>query len=247
MFIKPVIRWIIGSCSDSGFDLLKMSILKFKKIYLDKFYYVICYNNLSKNQFSKLPLHLCDEIIDQKHYCESLSYTPPNCNHLGGPAWKLYPPRMYFDRHEIIIDNDIVIYKNLPEIDLFLNSNNIFLTTEAYARNYAGKFINLIKPDFKINSGLVGLPPLFDYGMKIQQLLNSVSCNEQKRWETHFEEQAIVATILQNQNTLIIPLHKIQVTGKVMGYKLGLFGTHFVGVNQGFDLYWKNFRSYDLL
>ena len=76
--------------------------------------------------------------------------------------WKLYPARIRKECHEIIIDNDILIYKLPKKIINFLNSNHIILT-ESHKRSYSGVLKNIIPYEFNINSGIIGLPPNYDF------------------------------------------------------------------------------------
>jgi hypothetical protein len=239
---KPVVRWVIGPCHKSGFDVLNLSITKFIRLYKDRFKYVICHNQISSDKLTLLPLHLVDEVFDQRLYSKSLNIPPPD-NEFSGSAWKLYPPRLYQNCHELLIDNDLVIYRKVPEIEDFLNSKDLCIITEAFRRNYQGKFENFVKLNFKVNSGFVGLPPNFNYALKIQEILKASNYDHLLKWETHFEEQSIVASILQKEQTKIIPLTTIQVNGPESGNKIGLCGTHFTGTNKGFSNFFEKFKS----
>jgi hypothetical protein len=239
--LKPVVKWVIGPCDKVGFDVLNFSIKKFYNLYKDRFKYVICHNQITEKQIRFLPLNLIDEVVDQSLYEKSIVFPFPK-NRLFGPAWKLYPPRLYHQCHELLIDNDLVIYRKLPEIEEFLNSKDLFIITEAYERNYKGKFENKVRENFIINSGFVGIPPNFDYASHINEVLLSVTDESGFEWSSHFEEQSVVASIFQNQNTKIIPLEKIQVNSKFIGNKIGFYGTHFTGTNEGFSEIWDKFK-----
>lgn len=231
---KPLIRWIIGPCHELGFDCLNESVRRFNKLYGSLFFKTICYNQLNTKQINKLPKHLVDQIIDQNKFSKDLKISPPLKK--AGTAWKLYPPRLSLNTHEIIIDNDLIIYKNLEEIEEFLKNKDQFLITEGYRRSYNKTFDKNIKSNFIINSGFVGLPPFFDYKKEIDNILDI-----NKKWENHFDEQSIVANILQNKKTKIINLNKISINGYNTGNFNGECGTHFNGINQGFNTRWMEF------
>ena len=181
--MKPIIRWTIGPVSEDGFKCLNFSVFQFRKLYKDYFRYVICHNGLSDGQKKLLP---DVELVDQSMFISSLPVFP--C----GPAWKLYPPRLSIESHEIIIDNDVVIYKKPEAIAEFLKEKDMFVVTEAFKRSYSGIYQKDIPENFNINSGLVCLPPNFDYRKELLK-------NEFKKWENHFDEQTLVAKVLSVQ------------------------------------------------
>ena len=235
---KPVVRWVIGDCHDLGYEVLYESILNFKKIYKDKFIYCVCFNNKKIKNNLKKSLDLVDHIFDQKKFTKSVSYNPKLIN---GPHWKLYPPRLLHDQHEIIIDNDIVIYKEIEEINAFLLSNT-FLITSPIKRSYSKQFGGKIKKNFNINSGLVGLPPGFDYKKEIENILSEGSGS----WMEHFDEQTVVAAIMQNKKLTIIPFSTLSACCNGTKMLIGEKGTHFLGVNKGFKKWWREFKIKNL-
>ena len=219
--MKPIIRWTIGPVSEDGFKCLNFSVFQFRKLYKDYFRYVICHNGLSDGQKKLLP---DVELVDQSMFISSLPVF--HC----GPAWKLYPPRLSIESHEIIIDNDVVIYKKPEAIAEFLKEKDMFVVTEAFKRSYSGIYQKDIPENFNINSGLVCLPPNFDYRKELLK-------NEFKKWENHFDEQTLVAKVLSVQKKIkIITLSEIYVCFDQ--YKQGSCGVHLVGLNN------KNKSSY---
>lgn len=102
VFKKPIIRWTIGgNVSQHGIDCLGNSINCWKDLYGDSFDYFLCYNNIDVNK-----LNFGVNLINQHEHLNSLSIQP------NSTAWKLYPPRISLQSHEIFIDNDLIIYKN---------------------------------------------------------------------------------------------------------------------------------------
>jgi hypothetical protein len=233
---KPIVRWVIGEVHELGYELLYESITNFKKIYGDKFEYCICYNSKKIKKYLLKCLNLVNYTFDQTFYLKEFSYNPLNKK---GPHWKLYPPRLFQCNHELILDNDLIIYKKLDEIEIFLNNKDMLITTQAVKRSYNKKYDNYIKKEFNINSGLVGLPPNFNYKQELQTMLNLGP----GYWDEHLDEQTLVASVLQQQNTKIIPLKVISVASELTNYLFGEKGTHFVGTNGGFDKYWKHWKN----
>lgn len=234
--LKPVVRWVIGNCHELGYEVFYKAVLCLKSIYKNRFTYCICFNSKKINQNLKKVLAEVDLVFDQKKFYKEFNYNPLG---IKGPHWKLYPARLFEDTHEIILDNDLVIYKELNEIEEFLLNSNLFITTEALKRSYNKKYDKLIKHNFNINTGIVGLPPNYDYKKKIQKSLDNFGPGF---WSKHFDEQTIVASILQNEHTKIIPFNTISTCCNLSGLKIGEKGTHFLGANHGFDHWWKEFR-----
>ena len=219
MEIKPLIRFHIGPASDSGFDCLGRSIVQIQKLYPSSDI-VVCYN-CDKQKITHLE-HVT--LFDQSPHAND--ELPPM-----GVAWKLYPPRLDLNRHEIIIDNDIILENRIPEIDKFLQSHEHCLLLEGESRTY-GRFARHVPAGLKINSGIYGMPPGFDFEPYVQFYSG-------KEWEinasgTHaknktFDEQGLVAFILSNQPHIIIPsttvtnCEKIWVPGS---------GMHFISLNR---------------
>lgn len=232
---KPVLRWVVGDCHELGIKTLLFSIKNIKKIYQNNFYYCICFNSINVSKTLKQCFEEVDLVINQNNFFQSLSYSPYVKK---GPHWKLYPPRICKNQHEIIIDNDIVIYDKIQEIEDFLSQKNIFITTAAIKRSYSNQFGNIVSKNFNINSGLVGLPPLYDYKKEIEDVLIKGS----GKWRHHFDEQTVVAAILQKNNSKIIPFKTISACCNITKFILGEKGTHFLGVNKGFDVWWKEFK-----
>lgn len=215
-----LIRWVIGPVSPLGFDCLNVSTKLMQHLY-PKARLVVCHNGLSEEQKTKLPPV---ELFEQK-------------GDVWGPAWKLFPPRLDVNDHEILIDNDIVLYERSEIIEEFLGQTKLCVVTEAYKRSYSPQFEDLVPTDFNINSGLVCLPPGFDYGRSIQSVFDYSRRIKAKLWEDHFDEQTIVASVLSRNTTKIIPITDISVC--VTSYVRGRIGTHFVGLNGTKTDHWQ--------
>lgn len=191
-----IARWTIGPVSQSGFECLKLSIASFLLHHDAK--PVVCYNCGREQLDGYVPSNVT--LFDQTHYCETS--IPPK-----GVAWKLYPPRLYPDDHELCIDNDIVFLAAIPEIDIFYKGDCTLLL-EGNSRHY-GRFESHVPPGYRINSGVYGMPPGFNF----QKYINF---HVRQDWEENaygihaasktFDEQGIVATsLLSNDKFVIIP------------------------------------------
>lgn len=224
---KPLIRWTIGPSREDGFNCLEKSIFNMKKLY-PECDFVVCHNQLSDFQYGKIA-NLDVELFDQNKHQDALKHPPQGVN----VHWKLYPPRLRHNAHEICIDNDIILWKRVPEIDYFLN-NDVCLIYQGRNRLY-GVYDSDMPQAIRINSGIYGLPPAFDFGSKINDI--------QKPWEGRFDEQGLVATILSANPYCMIPLTSVPICEYWMSsddFKESLdaflrnqfcCGAHFVGIN----------------
>lgn len=231
--LKPIIRWIIGPVSPEGFECLHLSVKLIKNIYQSQCKYIICHNNLSRNQQNTLPI--VDQIVNQNNLPNCIPYQPPVSG--GKTAWKLYPPRIDCSTHEIILDNDVLIYKKPKFFDEFFTRNDLFVTTQSFRRSYSSKFDADIPENFNINSGVLCLPPNYNYQKEISDKLLSIP----GKWEDHMDEQTLIASILHQKITKIISLKEIYVCYNK--YKRGNCGIHFVGLNNGFKNCWEMYKK----
>ena len=82
----------------------------------------------------------------------------------------------------------------IKEIEDALNSNHIILT-ESHKRSYSGVLKNIIPYEFNINSGIIGLPPNYDFENDIKKTIK----NHKIKCEDHMSEQTLVAYILSKK------------------------------------------------
>ncbi len=216
---KPVARWTIGATSSDGYDCLIRSIESFLQFY--DFEVVITHNCDAKNLPTISPQIT---LLDQREI-EVKGPAPV------GVAWKLHPSRLCPERHELCIDNDIVLNERLVEIDQFLEQDAV-LMLETIGRTY-GRFDKHIHPAVHVNSGIYGMPPGFD----LQKFIDFYGG---ENWEKNafgdhdlnetFDEQGLVAFALSSYGkSVTIPASSVTncehflVEGK---------GHHFIGLNR---------------
>ncbi len=209
-------RWIIGGTLPQGINILKESISRTVKVFGGKFDYMLCYNNTSPADIEFVRrIFPCVEL-----YCQDWMNCPiadtmtsikqedgtvrTDAHSHGGSLWKLCPPRMRIDAHEIVMDNDIVFFKYMDQIEEFLSSSRPILLKEH--TRWFGIYDNLFDPPDKFNSGFVGLPPGFDYKSKLQQAwkLNGCACNL-----SYADEQGLITYVLKKENPILIEIDDI--------------------------------------
>lgn len=214
--MKPLVRWTIGDVRPAGYECLAWSIEKFTQLYnVDV---KICHN-CDVEKLSNFP---SEWLFDQR---QEWIVKPE------GVAWKLYPPRLSTNRHELLIDNDIIIEEKIKEIDDFFDSDCTLLL-EDVTRNY-GKFENHVPPNYQINSGIYGMPPNFNLAKYIDFYVGTeweINAKGEYAESRTFDEQGLVAISLLNyKNFVIIPNTSVIICERE--YKKGS-GMHFIGLNR---------------
>jgi len=229
--MENVARWTIGQTNKLGYECLGMSIESFLTFYDAKI--VLCHNCPAEN-LSDIESSFPVSFHDQSQYLDD--HIAPK-----GVSWKLYPPRLAPDQHEIQIDNDIVFENRVEEIDKFFEGDCTLLL-QGLSRNY-GKFDKHVPTGFFINSGIFGMPPGFNLHKYINFLVR-------QQWEENakgkhaasitFDEQGLVAFALLNYpryiiipNTSVINCETELVKGNAL---------HFVGLNR--DEFHKPYRLF---
>jgi hypothetical protein len=230
--LKPLVRWTAGAIRGEGVAALWESVRKFTRFYGDRFDYVICHNNLNPEAHAAvhalgLPTH------PQDGHCLPFR--------AEGVAWKLYPPRLRPDAHEILIDSDLVVTHPLPDIEWFLREDDLCVVTEGLFRSY-GTYAHMVPEDKKINTGLVGWPPGFDLEAAVRQHMAS---NPNGRWADKFDEQGMLAAIITNRHHQVIPMSRVGVCHDG-SLPAATHGYHFVELNSGRTEAWYKYRSRSL-
>lgn len=235
--MKPVARWTIGDVSETGFKILYESVKKFHNIY-PEFKKIICYNNINLNKIKHLESYA--EFFQQKEIDSLIKLLPsnPNDDHQAdGCGWKLCPPRLSCDSHELFIDNDLVILKRIEEIDRWLKCNDKTIISEGHPRSRMfGIFDKHIPDNIRACAGLFGLPPNFDFAKEIIKL-KKLTCKPNfliGGWD----EQGLTTAIVTKSDFVLIPLSKVYISEDWVDKPLGnvdyidYHGIHFVGANR---------------
>jgi len=216
--MKPIARWTIGNTSAAGYECLQLSIKSFLKFYDAEV--VICHN-CPENNLPTMPFRL----IDQQIISEKSKIKPT------GVSWKLYPPRIDINRHEIVIDNDIIFMDQIPEIDAFLK-NDCTLLLEGDSRTY-GRFERYVPEGYQINSGIFGMPPRFDLHKYVDFYCRSdweINAFGQHKESKTFDEQGLVALALLNYHKYaIIPSTSVTNCERELVMAKAM---HFIGLNR---------------
>lgn len=93
-------------------------------------------------------------------------------NEVKNSWWKYAPPRLDSSKYEIILDNDVVLWKIPPTLAKSISEGALVALTDAAGR-YDGDFSSKIDTYDQVlclNAGLIGMPP--DFSMDFNALDN---------------------------------------------------------------------------
>lgn len=220
---KPIFRWTCGPCLQQGLDILVESTKRTIQAFGENtFDYMIFYNGLSETNIDFLKknvnvklvaqnwanLPIQDEFQTPQRNDGSFEWNGISC---GGTLWKVCPPRVRMDVHEIVMDNDVIILKKFKQIDQFLNQREKVLILEEPIKFYGryDKFFPMNGP--YLNSGFMGFPPGYDFGKEIKRY-----------WEFHGSLKKISQA--DEQGLLMFTLNQtpsIRISAKQMVEMLG--------------------------
>lgn len=235
---KPILRWTVGNVSDQGLLCFRMAVKKLFRLYEDTFDYYCLHNSIDVNRLQFLKDYPIT-FIDQTSHKNDLDLPAVEKN----PCWKLYPSRLDINRQEIFLDNDLILYRRLPAIDRFLSGESSFFITEAVARSY-GAFNRINKRHHKINTGLFGIPPEFDFAAELNATVKKVNL---PNWYTHLDEQGCVANIFEQRKFEFVTLDQVYVCHPDFPYKVGQYGQHFVTLNRKPTAHWQTFLRSNMI
>lgn len=210
----------------------------------DRFEWMVCYNGMSEDQMKNLeyivqkrPIQLLQQIWDDCPVPDT-HWTPIRSDgkvevdgkKCGGTLWKICPARLDINRHEIVMDNDIVMFRNLPAIDEFLDCDHKTLVLEEPIRFY-GRYDHLMGSKDRLNSGLMGFPPGYNFGAC---LLDNWEQFGRLKYLSQADEQGLLMyTLNQQPNTRVTKFDVRELLAKDSPDLTGQeFGIHFVQANR---------------
>jgi hypothetical protein len=273
--MKPLFRWVIGDVRNEGFCILSDAIKNLLKLYKNDFDFLICSNATKSN--SKKKLKEISKKFEIQIYEQSWNDLPINQSLImktndqirQGTFWKLCPPRLRLEAHEIICDNDLVFVNPIDAITEFLDRKNaiLMLKEDAFC---VGKYFYLFEEKENYNSGLYGLPPYYDFAKEIKATWSEKKFQD-LMWR---DEQGLVTGTLKKFEHITIQASEIIHLfdhGRCFGYdydfveeknvktrlmknmKFNKFnfsvsdkGYHFLGANRNNHELWKEYKRKNL-
>lgn len=213
---RPLYRWTVGNTTQQGLDILEESVFRTMRALGDGWDWMICHNGVEPEKISRIvqgrPVELVSQTwsdcpVDDEAWSPirpdgSIEVDGGRC---GGTLWKVCPPRMRPDSHEIIADNDLIIMRKSPQIDLFLSSRKTLILEEPI--RFYGRYDHLIPFEDRINSGLMGCPPGFDFGARIRDAWRSAGRHTRI---TQGDEQGLLMAVLRDHPNIRLPKDDIR-------------------------------------
>lgn len=240
--MRPLIRWTFGRVKRPGQEVFQMALRRFRAIY-PEFDCVVCYNNLMYPdqlrwlQRLNVPLYRQDT-EDLEYPLMSVEEPSGWKGAMPGWGWKLCPPRLRPDAHELWVDNDLIIRQRLPEINRWLKSKKFIIAKgHRYNPEYYGNFAHLVKDQKKYCAGLFGLPPNFDFKKEILRLSKKVL---QGKPLGYYDEQGLVTAIVTSRPH--ITAHHVETIKRLPEKPLPM-ALHFITTNRYHTHEdWKNYK-----
>lgn len=274
---KPLFRWIVGDVSFDGLRILHKSIQSVAKLYKNEFDFLVCSN--ASDVGCKKRLQSMSDALGVQIYEQSWADLPIsqsavlkefdiNAN-IGipqgrqGTFWKMCPPRMRLNSHEIVCDNDILIVDHIDKINEFLESDKVLLMKEdAFC---VGKYFSLFEDKESYNSGLYGLPPYYDFAEDLRATWKDNGEYHSLLWR---DEQGLITATLKKQSHITITeivhlfnegrcsdykfetIDENKIKSRVMksmtfskhNFSLYDKGYHFLGVNRQSHAMWHEYQ-----
>lgn len=192
--MKPLLRWTMGNVASLGWTVLRESIRHLPKVY-PEFDYIICHNNLDPGEEAYLasfgiPLH------KQMESEVGFAFKNQQNQKVNDFAWKLVPPRLRPEAHELWVDNDIVIRDRIPELNLWLKSNTGIIS-RGINPDYGRYTMQMTDRKDVFCAGFFGLPPFFDFNQKLLEYIGIQPL-------TGFDEQGLVSMIVSEMEGCIV-------------------------------------------
>lgn len=230
-FMKPLMRWTIGNSTPLGMQVLAHSVRSATRLYGDVFDFVICHNFLAPGDYDLIaslgvPLH-------EQHQSQMplQVVSPKEVGSRQGSGWKLCPPRLRPEAHELWLDNDIVICRRLDDIDHWLQSDAT-IVSEGLGRLF-GRYAPLIPDHMRLCAGFFGVPPGYDLSALMSALATFQPLVE---WD---EQGLTCACLVAHPHCIVTQQVVICETKSADAPAL-----HFVGVNRA-ERHpgWSHYRS----
>jgi len=162
---KLLVRWTFGEwakkrTSPQAFSMLRTSI-EFAKLIFPEADFLLCCNRLywSKAEIEDLVVTTGVPLFDALPYLPDAFLTVPEKKNY---FWKFVPPRLNPDGFELILDNDVILWRRPVALENWLKEGGLLAASDSakFYGDYANE-VNEADPDLYFNSGILGWPPGF--------------------------------------------------------------------------------------
>lgn len=233
------IRWTIGDVSAAGFAALRLSIHGALRLFGPEADYVVYVNTLTVAQARARTGPVPPGIVWRAAPRDAPDvlgrFLDPAM--AEGVAWKFLPLRAFPDRHELALDNDVILWDLPAAIHEWLDGCDP--TARVLAADIApahGQFAELCGPAPR-NSGIRGTAPAFD----LEAALGEVLRRRPVSLASELDEQGLqIAALSLDKPPLVVTVDEVSICSPFHPHcpELGCCGAHFVGLNAR-DIPWR--------
>ncbi len=232
MTAKLGVRWTVGDVSSRGWEALRLSVHCAARLFGGQARLAVCVNTVSladaqaqtESQTGSLPVEWVP-VTREDIPPELAPHLDPEM--AEGVGWKLVPPRLFPDLHELSLDNDCLLWGMPAALGEFLGRTNATLLAEDVTR-CLGQFDDDPAVLGAVNSGIRGLPPGFDLQAALTPLLG------ERLLRSELDEQGLQAAALHlSTPCLRVQTDEVTICSPFWPRQpgLGSCGAHFVGLN----------------
>lgn len=225
------IRWTIGDVSARGFEALRLSMCGAHRLLGARAALAVCVNTISVEEavdrVGAVPPGARFERVTRADL-PPLLRARVDAGLAEGVAWKLAPLRLFPDRHELALDNDVILWSLPDALAAFLDGDAGCLLAED-VRACFGRFAGRCGPAPR-NTGIRGLPPGFDLAAALGRILDGTDAI----LASELDEQGLQVAALAAAGTPgVVPVSDVTICSPFPPHTpgLGRCGAHFVGLN----------------
>jgi hypothetical protein len=233
------VRWTIGDVSGDGFRALRLSIAAARRAFGPQTELAVCVNTVpveeARERVGKLPCEVSWRAAEREDVPEFLRRRLDG-GMAEGVGWKFAPLRIFPALHELSLDNDCIVWEAPRAVREWLADPRPTFVAAADVRTCFGQFVSWCGPE-PLNSGIRGLPPAFDLGRALEQLLEEHPVT----LRSELDEQGMQMAVLRRSGPVrVVGVDEVSICSPFPPHLpgLGRCGAHFVGLNAR-ELPWK--------
>ncbi len=223
------IRWTIGDVSDYGFAALRLSVWGIWQLLGNGPNYVVCVNTiplpLAQERTGDLPRAVTWRDVSAEFPILLRRYFD-ECK-AEGVGWKFAPLRLNPACMELALDNDCIIWQLPDAVRRWVETPGSFLFAEDVQACF-GQFSEICGTAPR-NSGIRGLPPGFDLGNAMIEVLSK----KQIKLSSELDEQGLQTAVIMRYHPFVVSTNEVSICSPFPPHlpNLGCCGAHFVGLN----------------
>ena len=229
---SPVVRWTIGNVSPSGFEVLRLSVWGAYRLFGPSATFVICLNSVPLAD----AMRLTGDLPAGVEWCcvtreDIAGFIRPHLDDdlAEGVGWKFAPVRLFTNRAELALDNDLVLWEMPQALARWLDDDQPTCVLAEDVRACFGQFAALCGPAPR-NAGLRAIPRGYDLEARMRTALARVPVV----MRSELDEQGLqVAAVSLDGEPDVVEIEEVSICSPFPPHlpNLGRCGAHFVGVN----------------